>query len=95
MKKILLQVSHACKKVQTSKETHVSGIYGVSHDLHPTLEGCNLEEGEVGPAHVVKLHVRVDPHGVVLLETGVDVRHDLVVNRQPGRDVKALATLNR
>ena len=44
---------------------------------------------------MVKLHVRVDPHGVVLLETGVDVRHDLVVNRQPGRDVKALATLNR
>ena len=69
---------------------HVSAVHRVRHDLHPALEGGHLEEGEVGPAHVVKLHLRVAPHGVVLSEAGLHVRHYLGVDGQAGGDVKAL-----
>ena len=83
----------SCKRCP--KVSYVSGVNSVSHDLHPALEGSNLEEWQVGPAHVVKLHVWVDPDSVVLLEAGVNIGHNLVVNREPSRDVKALVTLNR
>ena len=71
---------------------HVSAVHRIRHDLHPALEGGHLEEGEVGPAHVVKLHLGVEPHGVVLLETRRNVRHNLGVHWQSSRDIKALKT---
>ena len=71
---------------------HVSAVHRVGHDLHPALEGGDLEEGEVGPAHMVELHLGVEPHGVVLLQTRRHVRHYLRVHWQSSRDIKALKT---
>ena len=44
---------------------------------------------------MVKLHLRVAPHGVVLREAGLHVRHDLGVDRQAGGDIKALSIVRR
>ena len=51
-------------------ETHVTRIGGIGHDFEPALKGGHLKEGQVGPADVVKLHLRVSPLGVILLEAG-------------------------
>ena len=40
---------------------------------------------------MVKLHLRVHPHGVVLREAGLHVRDDLGVDGQSGGDIKALS----
>ena len=71
---------------------HVSAVHRVRHDLHPALEGGDLEEGEIGPAHMVELHLGVEPHGVVLLQARRHVRHYLRVHWQSSRDIKALKT---
>ena len=52
------------------RETHVTRIGGIGHDFEPALKGGHLKEGQVGPADVVKLHLRVSPLGVILLEAG-------------------------
>ena len=39
---------------------------------------------------MVKLHLGVHPHGVVLLQAGRHVRHYLGVDGKAGGDVKAL-----
>ena len=74
--------------------SYISRVNGICHDLHPPFEGGHLEEGQVGPAHVVELHLGVDPHGVVLLQAGRHVRDYLWVDWEPGGDVKALETGN-
>ena len=45
-------------------ESYFSRIGGVAHDMHPALEGGHLEQGQVGHAHVVKVHGRVLPRVV-------------------------------
>ena len=39
-------MSDLCFSMQEvfSKISYISGVNGVSHDLHPTLEGSDLEE---------------------------------------------------
>ena len=75
-----------CKK----SASYISGVNSICHYLHPPFKGRHLKEGQVGPANMVKLHLRVHPHGVVLLQAGRHVRDYLGVDGQPGRDVKAL-----
>ena len=43
---------------------------------------------------MVKLHLRVHPHGVVLREAGLHVRHDLGVDGKSGVDIKALSIVS-
>ena len=78
-----------------SLQPYISGVNRVSHDFHPAFKGGHLEEGEVSPANMVKLHLRVAPHGVVLREAGLHVRHDLGVDGQTGGDIKALSSFRR
>ena len=60
---------------------YLSGVCGVFHDLNPALEGGHLEEGEIGHAHVVKVHGRVLPRevgealAVVLVLDDLDRNH--------------------
>ena len=42
---------------------------------------------------MVKLHLRVDPSGTVLLQAGRHVRHNLGVDWQAGLYIKALEEL--
>ena len=49
-----------------------------------------MEERQISPSHVVKLHVRVAPLGVILLEASRNVRDDFWIDRQAGSYVKAL-----
>ena len=49
-----------------------------------------MKEGQVSPAHVVKLHVRVAPLSVILLEASRNVWDDFWIDRQAGSYVKAL-----
>ena len=46
--------------------TYVSAVYGVVHDVHPALEGGDLEEGEVGQHHVVKRDPEHRHHAVLV-----------------------------
>ena len=70
--------------------THITRIGGIGHDFEPALKGGHLKEGQVGPANVVKLHVRVAPLSVILLEAGRNVWDDFWIDRQAGSYVKAL-----
>ena len=65
-------------------------IHRIVHYLEPALESGNLEEGQVGEAHVVKGNLGVDPLGVVLGEAGRHVRRNLVADADQGVDVAAL-----
>ena len=74
-----------------SHSTHFTPrIHRVVHNLQPAFEGGNLEEGQVGHAHVVKVDRGVDPHGVVLDEARVHVRGDLMAHSQQATLVNAL-----
>ena len=70
--------------------THITRIGGIGHDFEPALKGGHLKEGQVGPANVVKLHVRVAPLSVILLEASRNVWDDFWIDRQAGSYVKAL-----
>ena len=78
-----------------SLQPYISGVNRVCHDFHPAFKGGHLKQGEVGPANMVKLHLGVAPHGVVLREAGLHVRYDLGVDGQAGGDIKALSSLRR
>ena len=43
---------------------------------------------------MVELHLRVHPHGVVLREAGLHVRHYLGVDGKSGGDIKALSSVS-
>ena len=73
-------------------KTHVSWIYRICHDFHPPFEGGNLKQRQIGPANVVKLHLGVDPHRVVLLQARGHVRNYFRVDRKSSRNIKALYT---
>ena len=75
---------------QPRKVTHITRIGGIGHDFEPALKGGNLKEGQVGPADIVKLHVRVAPLCVILLEAGRNVWDDFWIDGQAGSYVKAL-----
>ena len=70
--------------------THITRIGGIGHDFEPALKGSNLKEGQVSPADIVKLHVRVAPLSVILLEASRNVWDDFWIDRQAGSYVKAL-----
>jgi hypothetical protein len=70
--------------------SHISRIDRIVHDLYPPLEGGDLEERDVGVAHVVKGDAAVDPLSVVLREAGLDVGHDLGRDALAGGEVGAL-----
>ena len=72
------------------KGTHITRICGIGHDFEPALKGGDLKEGQVGPADIVKLHVRVAPLSIILLEAGRNVWDDFWIDRQAGSYVKAL-----
>ena len=36
-------------------------VNGISHDLHPAFEGCNLKKGQICMTHMVKVNLGVDP----------------------------------
>lgn len=72
------------------KGTHITRIRGIGHDFEPALKGGDLKEGQVGPADIVKLHVRVAPLSIILLEAGRNVWDDFWIDRQAGSYVKAL-----
>ena len=55
---------------------YISRIYGIIHDLLPAFEGCNLKEGNVGVAHMVKSDLGVDPFSVILVQTLIHVWDD-------------------
>ena len=70
--------------------THITRIGGIGHDFEPALKGGDLKEGQVCPADIVKLHVRVAPLSVILLEASRNVWDDFWIDRQAGSYVKAL-----
>ena len=70
--------------------THITRIGGIGHDFEPALKGGYLKEGQVSPADVVKLHVRVAPLSVILFEASRNVWDDFWIDRQAGSYVKAL-----
>ena len=43
---------------------------------------------------MVELHLRVAPHGVVLRQAGLHVRHYLWVDGKSGGDIKALSSVS-
>ena len=75
---------------QPRKGTHITRIGGIGHYFEPPLKGGHLKEGQVGPADIVKLHVRVAPLSVILLEASRNVWDDFWIDRQAGSYVKAL-----
>ena len=75
---------------QPRKVTHITRIGGIGHDFEPALKGGDLKEGKVGPADIVKLHFRVTPLCVILLEASRNVWDDFWIDRQAGSYVKAL-----
>jgi len=53
----------------SARDSNLSGVGGVFHDLNPALEGGHLEQGQVGLADVVEVHRRVLPRVVIVLFT--------------------------
>ena len=70
--------------------THITRIGGIGHDFEPALKGGDLKEGKVGPADIVKLHLRVTPLCLILLQASRNVWDDFWIDRQAGSYVKAL-----
>jgi hypothetical protein len=71
-------------------KSHFSRIDGVVHDRDPALEGCHLEERDVGDADVIEGDPGVDPLGVVLGQAGHDVRNYLGTHPLGGDGVSTL-----
>jgi hypothetical protein len=61
--------------IRTNVPVYLSGVNGIIHDISPAFERGHLEEGQVGPTHVVKVDPGVGPVEVVV-QAGRLVVHD-------------------
>ena len=66
-----MQKMNRYSNLSSCHASYVSAVHRIVHDGDPALEDGHLEQTEVGPTHVVKVHDAVLPGQVVLEARGL------------------------